>query len=559
MRDFLKWSRFPDKGRYTNTELEMLLGLDDPAYRVSNEIEALKSLREGRAGPFDCTLPFSWEFSGYSKRDIPYLMHSFRYPGILLVDWWRTGSKDSRDLFLAFVMDWVRAHPSVDLTDSWAWHDDAVARRVSFFCAALFLFERLLTRRQTKDLRQSLEMQSRLLCEESFYKANHNHGMYQDRALALYGLLFSREPEYHLLLARNRARRYFRQVFTPEGVHKEHSPSYHIDMVASITWFFLAYRETDPAFSAEMDSIRHQMAEYIIWITMPDRRIPSIGDSPRFFRSIDSWKNQSNYQWVISAGALGSPPKETMRTFPSAGYGIIRDGWSMDGNGTWMLLLAATHSSAHKHNDDLSFLLYHNGELITEAGNRNYTYSNPMTEYCYSALAHNVVFLNGAGWPTKPNHLPLLDKNAYLTELIDAREDLGVQSVSGIQFRLPGAIQKRSLRFYRDYQVVEVRDEVLLTEPETIQLIYHIAPGIEVQEEGNAWHLLQGEKTAAWIYPSCDDPEREIRLSVIPAETEDMRCAIFHGEETPQYGSLLAFEVDGAVGRNVIRIVVELY
>ena len=103
-------------------------------------------------------------------------------------------------------------------------------------------------------------MQATLLCKESFYKRNHNHGMYQDRALALYGLTFAEESEYYLLMAKERTWEYFNFSFTSDGVHKEHSPMYHMDMASSISWFALAYHNIDLEFSSKLDTLLHKMA-----------------------------------------------------------------------------------------------------------------------------------------------------------------------------------------------------------------------------------------------------------------------------------------------------------
>ena len=158
----------------------------------------------------------------------------------------------------------------------------------------------------------------------------------------------------------------------------------------------------------------------------------------------------------------------------------------------------------------------------------------------------------------KANHLPLLDENAMFTGIVSAEEEPGVQTVSGVQKRIPGAVQKRSLRYYHSLGIVEVRDEIVLQEEGRISLFYHIAPGIKVRETGSAWQLQRGDQTVAWVYLSCGDPEQTLRQSVLHGESGDLRCAVFHGQETPRYGALLIAELDGAAGRNVIRFVVEL-
>ena len=559
MSDFTSFGALRDKSKYTKSELEVLLGINDDAYRSSDETVITEQLKAGRIGPIDCSIPFSWDFGGYEARDIPFGMHSFSYQGSLLSRYWRTGEEECRDLFVAYVNDWVRAYPDIQKDDPWAWHDDATARRVYYFCTALYLFGDLMTDGQVCALMHSLKMQVRLLCRESFYKARHNHGMYQDRAVAMYGLLFSSEPEYHMLIAKERSRVYFRGVFTSDGVHKEHSPNYHIDMAASLDWFAFVYREADPEYANELTELCERMAEYIVWITMPNRKLPSIGDSRRTFRAITLWQRDPAYQWAISGGAAGKPPKETMRVFEQAGYAVIRKDWNMEDRGTWIMLLAATHGPAHKHNDDLSFLIYHDGELITEAGNRNYNYADPMTEYIYSAEAHNMFFAGEDCYPMKANHLPLLEQSAYLTRICSYGGEPGIKSVSGEQHRVPGARQIRTIKYFETLDIAEVCDEITLEEPAPMRFIYHIAPGIHVTRTPGSFKLWRKDRLAAEAYITLVSPEGDVNTVVRTPGSGDMRCSVFYGGEEPRRGSLLEVRAKGQKGKNIFKLTVELY
>lgn len=547
---------------FSSEEYETLLGISDGAYfkgRSATTIERAEQLMEYQLYGFDLSLPHTWCFEGLDGRRLPYRCHSFLWIVDLLTEYWYTSGTRYRDRFLEYVFDWIRAHPEVDLTDPWAWHDDATARRALFFCDTLVLFEKILTPEQIRLLKQSIRIHATLLCKEFFYKRRHNHGMYQDRALAFYGLTCADEPEYYLLMAKARVRDYFRFSFTGDGVHKEHSPMYHMDMASSIQWFATAYQHVDPVFAEELKELLRRMSDYIAWITPPDTAIPSIGDSPLRTRTSQLWIKDPNYQWVITHGQAGTAPEGVGKVFWDAGYGVLRSSWNMDSQkDTWMMLLCATHSMAHKHNDDLSFLLYHRGPLFVEAGNRNYNYVEEKTQYVYSSYAHNVLFVNGEGWKLKPTtHLPLLEPEAFDTKIIDANTTGNIQWVTGQQTRFSGVCQKRTLRYRRAIRVVEIEDNIELEKASRLRLIYHIAPGVEVQTEKNGWLLLRDSKPVARVV--ADGTQNLTHITYTEDGENPWRTWVFNGKPDEEQGSLLALDMKGQQGGNTICMRVELY
>ena len=61
------------------------------------------------------------------------------------------------------------------------------------------------------------------------YYWGHNHGIYQDRALAQLSVMFPNFEESNdwNQVANERLNLHFVEDFTDSGIHKEHSPSYH--------------------------------------------------------------------------------------------------------------------------------------------------------------------------------------------------------------------------------------------------------------------------------------------------------------------------------------------
>lgn len=555
--DYFKYQNETILSEYSDKEKVRLLGINDGAYFDEKKFaKRFEDFLNKNIDGIDITIPFDWQFEDAEDRNIPYRMHGFFFQTALLFKYWRTENERYLDLYFKYIFDWIEKHSIVELSDVWAWHDDTTARRTYFFTVTLFLFEKRLSEEQICILKDSINMQVRVMCHEQFYKYHHNHGMYQDRALAFYGLTYADESDYYLTMAMERTKEYFEFSFTKDGVHKEHSPNYHMDMAYSIDWFRLAYRDKSPEFSKTMEELLRQMSEYILWVTMPDQSIPSIGDSAKRRRAIPLWNGQNEYRYMITNGKEGTEPLQTGKVFCEAGYGVIRKDWSMDGNGTWMMLLAATHSMAHKHNDDLSFLLYHKGELFTEAGNRDYNYSDSMTEYVYTSYAHNVLLINGEGWKMKENHLPYLEPEAYDTKITEACVDGQIQYIKGIQTRFPGVVQQRTLKYYRQSEIVQIIDDITLEEDICLNLIYHLASGLEILKMSNYFLVKRNSTSIAKIF---FDGSRFVSSTLIMGnDSEKFKTWLFNGKTKPQYGTVLKISLNGEKGDNTISCFVEL-
>lgn len=528
--------------------------------RCYDTISRANGFMVGKVNGYNVELPFSWDFSNTKDRHPPFRMHSFLWLVSLLTEYWYTNDIKYRDKFIQYVFDWIRVHPEIDLNDKYAWHDDATARRTLFFCITLVLFEKsCLNEYQVDILKKSIEMQVNLLCKETFYKKKHNHGIYQDRAIAFYGLTYAREPEYYLILAKERAREYFEFAFTKDGVHKEHSPSYHMDMIASLEWYKLAYSNVDIEFSLRMQELIDNTSDYICWITQPDMKTPPIGDSKLTERKLSIWCSNPNYEWIYTKGRKGFPPKSTAKIFWEAGYAVFRSNWNFSkSEDTWMMLLAATHSEAHKHNDDLSFLLYHKGPLFVEAGKRDYNYHERKTQYAYSAYAHNVLFINNKGYSIKEKttKLPFLESEAYDTRIIDGNTNGDIVWATGMQTRFSNVCQNRTMRYDKKNNLVFIEDDIYLDNPATIRLIYHIAKDISIEEKGNGWIFKRGDiEIASALITGTNKVEKNTYLNdgVSPWDTW-LFCN--KGEEE---GGLVSIDMLGEVGLNNIKLEINLY
>lgn len=511
---------------------------------------------------FDLTLPIDWaSFDAMEDRDIPYRLNSFKFMSCLIEAYEDTQDPKYKDLAMDFIMGWIDVHPAPFEGSEWAWHDDATGRRTFLFSVAYALWGDELPEDQRERLEESLRLQVELLATDEFYTYRHNHGMFQDQAIALYALILEtgdRQKEL-MNLAKERSLDYFRYSIAEDGVHKEHSPSYHYEMVDAVHWFGIVYQTIDPEFSKEMLDLEQKMAKYATHITMPNGYTPSIGDSAKRIYDHDGWEDNEAYMYAVTSGKEGEPSEETMVVFEEGGYGIMRSDWlDSPEEATWMMLSAATHSGTHKHNDDLNFLLYHKGELFVEAGNRNYNYLEPYTRYVYESYAHNVLLINDE--PFKMGiKLPSINDRAKLTRITDYNKDGDVQWVQGSQQRFSGIEQIRTLEYDKKNSVVKVIDKLESTKKAESRLLYHLAPDITIKPSDNGWLLYRGEELTATVSVTGSGI---LELSSIYGEEDPespYKGLIFDGNTTSTEGHVLIVDMPVIKGTNTIEFTIQLH
>lgn len=500
-------------------------------------------------------LPYDWSFDGVDNKLFKYKISAGFHLNFLMEAYLKGKGEQYKQIAIDWTLDWLNNHDSIDLTDNSTWHDDATGRRVYYFSKVYQLFEEDLSESERALFKENLHMQAELLTDPEFYKEKHNHGVYQDIGLAASSIVFDfPEKEEWLYLAMERTREYYDYALSSEGVLKEHSPEYHRAVTAvNMAWFAEVYETIDPEFSQYMSECAEKACQYYVDISLPNKTIPNIGDDTKLtFKETSTWMDNENYKYVYSDKKEGKKPESTFAIYPDAGYGVMRSAWEDEADeATYMLLTAATHSEAHKHNDDLNFLLYHKGELIVEAGGRNYYYSEPLTIYAYSSYGHNVLFVNGEGWKHKPTGSPLLERAAYNTKITHWYncEEAGEGEwswISAEQTRFDNVKQTRTLSYNKAENIVIIEDELQALERLDARLIYHISSDVEVSETENGWKFFRnGVEIAEGIVTGSSNVSI---TTYYGDEDEQWKSYVFNGNSEPDVGTLLAVDTSCVEG-----------
>jgi hypothetical protein len=333
--------------------------------------------------------------------------------------------------------------------------------------------------------------------------------LFQDRALLRYTQVFENpNNDRYQAICKDRIMTYVQKAITPDGVNTEHSPSYHLAIVGLLQTMADFLDQVDQSFSQMLrEDVVDKMRDYAIWLVRPDGRYPPLGDSSARMEVISSWLTDPFYKYVATAGADGTMPEVLDRVYPDGGYAIFRNRWAFDGHATWVMFVAATHSGSHKHHDDLSFMIWHHGDLFTDGGNGGYDYfGKTLALYGVSPWAHSTLVSN---WLDKRNarfykYRPLIDAKGLETGITEWSIDDNKSMVSGIQKRIAGIEQVRTLTYDKQDNSVTIKDVVTSKSQDDSHLfLFQLAEGIEaIVGEDSITLMRQGQPTATIAFSS---------------------------------------------------------
>jgi hypothetical protein len=366
--------------------------------------------------------PLDWETVCSDDRTHAFRLHAWEPMSEPLTAYGRTGEVRFLDWSLELAVDWVTQHPSFPDDSKFAWYDMAVgmrAFRLAYLIDAGIQAGRL-DRRTAHMFIASLRLHLHVLAMDDQFSEHSNHGIYQAAGQLAAAMRLPHLPEAPEAAAqgRDRVRRLVVHHFDEEGVHREHSPGYHLMVLRSLLRLRSSGLLHAPDVLVKLDRAEDAMA----WFVAPVGAVPTVGDTDRLRtdRVKDPHFRNPQARFALTQGRDGEPPAATFRAFMPAGYVAARDGWGKRDafkSSSYLLQSCGFHSQVHKHADDLSFVWYARGtDLLTDAGRWAYqgrdhvdpalrelgfNYSDPRRIYIESTRAHNCVQIDGGSYPRR--------------------------------------------------------------------------------------------------------------------------------------------------------------
>ena len=440
------------------------------------------------------------------SRSFERLIHGHTFIGCLVDAYKKTSDLKYLKKGLSLVMDWISKHQFELHKETMAFHDETTALRLQYFLKFFILAKTEINREDELIIEKVMWEHASLLADDDFHSTNTNHGMFQDIALLQFATYFKGvKPELcasYIDLSVSRLKDYFLTIFTEDGVHKEHSPSYHMLVVSNLRRLISWIEEIDSEIGKEFSSIYHKAEEYAVYIIRPDGYLPPICDTePKAVKasSYNSLYNSDEYLYSVTAGEKGIAPKDNDKVFKDAGYAIFRDDWKKKKQTTYVLFTSAYNADYHKHSDDLNLYIYKDGEIITEAGPNGYNYKDPFTKYAYSSFAHNTLVVDGKGLPRTDGKYD----HVYMSEFRISEDE---SEASGVNRRFSGIEHIRNVKYNKKDQVVTACDRMHSEKKHEYKLLWHVASDINVHLRDRFVELFRNDKKVMEIELVTDAP-----------------------------------------------------
>ncbi len=513
----------------------------------------------GRGPRFQVPEDLAWSEDPGGRVDFPFELHNMSYLSALANQYQATGDERYLERAEALVFDWIDDNqrnfwrigpPSPG--NSWTDHTTALRlRHWLVFWEAWRRSPRFSADRMETFLAGVLGHLD-LLMSEDFYTPEHNHGLDQDISLiATSGVL----PELagsadRLALASRRLDAQIRATIWPSGVHREHSPAYHLyvmEMLSGVERFAEAHA-SQPILRLELSSLLDRMGRYLAEMALPDLSLPEIGDTrPQERIDLDRMpmlgrlaKREPLLRYVLERDGSATPPSALSWFDREAGYAILRDSWSPLAPDRIHLMFSAASNPGrgHKHYDDLSFTLYGLGRpLLVDSGSYQYLYESDGRKYAVSPEAHNTVAVDhGAFLGDDPYAWNWRDPNplGHATRLESVTDDGDVVVVRASHENWPDLRFERSLVYLRPHRLIVV-DRLIPTgsapQEHEFDQLWHFGPDVDVQIDG-------GESIVR-------DPESgEILLRLSQWSDGRDAGAIVRGERDPMQGWVTTLDTE---------------
>ncbi|OWT72794.1 MULTISPECIES: heparinase II/III family protein [unclassified Achromobacter] len=370
----------------------------------------------------------------------------------------RSAEPDWFDTALTLIESWCARFQYPRDARAMAFHDETSARRLSYW---LRLYVSLRKEGRVADAAAHwarVEALVDLLGLDAMYGGNNNHGMFQNLALLYYcKLAVGVEAVKQRSLAR--LLDYFERAVSSDGVHKEHSPAYHFLIADNIERHLALIESMDAPCGERLRKLLRGMRRYGLNIIAPDGTYPPIGDTSPV--SINAAKHNKLFGY-------GDNEPDRSAVFFDGGYAILRDDPGKGPAQTFAVLCASHHGDYHKHQDDLSMMLYADGWIIYESGPYGYEYRHPMSIHGYSSAGHSTLCL--------PDAVPCNEAGLVSIDLLSELPATSV--VSATNRRYPGVLHRRTLTLRRERNQVEVEDYVETRAAQPMALLWQFAPGL---------------------------------------------------------------------------------
>lgn len=369
-----------------------------------------------------------------------------------------TGNADYLHTGMAMIRQFEsEAEENQDTEMMWR-HGETLSRRLKHYLRFYTVAKDALSSEDEALVKEAMHNLAHALAYTDLWSGLNNHGMFEDMAVMQYARYTDDPDMYRHAVARIVT--YFAKYFDADGVQLENSPEYHMVIVEELKAFL---EQADPKHTEGYAVLQEKYEKSHVFsnmVLLPDGTLPNIGDTKRM--PIDLT------EYYPEMPALSFEQELVRHSFYHAGYAIVKN------ENSYLLFRAGYILDDHHHNDDLSFWLYKNGDIVSEVGPFGYEYTNPYSEYVRSFAAHNSLLVDGENTINEAGEVVLLDSGHANT-------------MQGKTTRIQGVEWTRAIRYNENFTEITLQDTVHSTDAKehSYQLLFHLHPGISLQERAD--------------------------------------------------------------------------
>lgn len=525
---------------YLSEVASFLHGVSDILYSHQNSRWAVtfadRFLQDGYTAngqpALDITGAIPWGNIPDGDRNYTFKLNAMYMTEPLIFAYRETGDTAYFDAALAIHQDWIAKNLDQGIDNPYKWYDMATGLRTVQL--SFLIYELMKKEAQPELIEPLLEALNTHLSHLTNPEELGilNHVMFQMAGIyAICNLIPSfNNCDSALAYADEQFKKSISDQYNAEGVHTEHSPTYHtwglekIVALLSTGWF-----------PEDIQAIVDQANKNIIWMYHPNQQMIMVGHSEQI--PFDRYQSYHPYvEYVFSDGESGVQPPQNVKVFEDTGYAIFRSPWTERPFTDHSLLFfnAGFHNLSHKTRDDLTFSWSEAGApVLVDSGKYAYD-SSDRRRYIESFRAHNTIEIVGKVAGLKQEHI-------YGSALEETR----FNDEDGIGY-IAAEVQRREADFTHARQVVQkqrewvyVNDVVTGTSDENIVQWFHLAPDAELVSENQS-------NAVFWL------PTQQQYLHIVDF-TSTKSFSIAKGQETPflqgwYSTTLFEFEPNYAVG-----------
>ena len=422
----------------------------------------------------------TWDENPYNLNTWRFYLHSLEHVAYLAAGYELTGDERYLAKGMEHILSWIEVNGNeAEAKNVYAWHDHGTANRVQNVMHLWFHWKDSSLYDESIDevLLVNLHKHAVFLANPSNYSP-YNHGVFQDQALLQIAAVFDgfTESEKWKELALTRLLIRLKEDVTSEGVHKEHSPNYHLLIMNRFTGITALSNYYDIKLSSEIATYMHKMESYLARVTKPNGFLPHVGDT-RDMKTFNRYRDQAVsplLSYVQSAGVIGNAPEEKDMVYPEAGVALFRDGWNFEDDDLYIMFTSAFHSRFHKHGDDLAFILSRGEtDFLVDGGMYNYVENDPMRKYLRGALGHNTIVVDDKAYTISDEQAG----KAMITEY-GVYEDFSY--VIGEHTLYNGILIERTLIHHKPSTII-IHDKIIGDKNRNYSQIFHLGQDVKVE------------------------------------------------------------------------------